>query len=150
MTIDKRIAIGILCLFLAAGGAFLFEQAIKAQGSRSGKLVPVVQHNKTIAYLDAGVIRQLHEQERELGHGRDNSGGDNEVSLGFVLGSAGVVDYQYILVSGAVDSEYFKLNPREVGDMLLSANGNGTLTMADRTGGNRILLKVVAKIQVAD
>ncbi|MCG9968820.1 hypothetical protein L9W92_12305 [Pelotomaculum terephthalicicum JT] len=152
MTVNKRIIAGILLLILIVGGSYFFEQITKAQGSRNGRLVPVIQHDETTAYLDAGVIRQLGRQEQEMNKdaGETGDNGDNEVSLGFVLGSAGVAGYQYIEVSGAGDSEDIKLGPRDIGGIVLSSNSNSTFAMADKAGGNRVIIKEVAKIYVAD
>jgi hypothetical protein len=148
--INRRIVIGILLLTLVVGGAFLFERVTKIQGSQNGKLVPVVQNDKTIAYLDAGVIRQLSCQECELKQGQGASGSDNEVSLSFALGSAGIVDYEYIQVTGLGDSEEFKLKQEEMEDISLSSNSNGTFAMVNKSGGNRVMIKEVARFYAAD
>lgn len=148
--INRRIVIGILLLILVVGGAFLFEGVTKVQGSQNGKLVPVDQNDKTIAYLDAGVIRQLSRQERELKQGQGGSGGDNEVSLSFVLGSAGIVDYAYIEVTGLGDSENCKLKQEEMESITLSSNSNGTFAMVNKSAGNRVLVKEVARFYAAD
>ncbi|TEB05922.1 hypothetical protein Psch_02964 [Pelotomaculum schinkii] len=147
MTINKRVGIGLLLLVLVVGGAFLFEQLTKAQGSQNGKLVPVVQYDKIAVYLDAGVIRQLGEQEREL---KQSTGNSNEVSLGFVLGSAGISDYKSIEVSGVGDSGEFTLSSREIGSIVLSPNSNSTFAMINKADGNRVMLKEVAKFYVAN
>ena len=94
--INGRIVTGILLLALVIGGSFLSEKVARVQGSQRGEVVPVVQNDITVAYLDAGVIRHLSIQERQLEQNRDGSGSDNEVSLSFVLGSAGLVDYEYV------------------------------------------------------
>ncbi len=148
--INRRVGIGLLLLILVVGGAFLFEKAVKVQGSQNGKLVPVVQNDKTIAYLDAGVIRQLSCQERELKQGQGGSGGDNEVSLSFALGSAGIVDYKYIEVSGVGDSENFTLKSGEIEGIALSSNSNSTFAMINKANGNRVMIKEVARFYAAD
>ena len=150
MTINKRIGIGLLLLILVVGGAFLFEKVTKVQGSQNGKLVPVVQNDKTTAYLDAGVIRQLSQQERELEQNQGIFGSDNEVSLSFVLGSAGIINYKYVKVSGVGDSEDFKLKPEEIEGIALSSNGNSTFAMVNKVNGNCLMIKEVAKFYVAD
>ncbi|SFH10164.1 hypothetical protein SAMN05660649_03867 [Desulfotomaculum arcticum] len=150
MTFNRRIVIGILVLVLVVGGAFLFEHVIKVQGSRKGILVPVVQNSKTIAYLDAGTIRQLGQQERELSQGQSNSNSNNEVSLSFVLGSAGIIDYQCIEVGGVGDSQDFKLSPQDIEVIALSSNSNSTFAMVNKAEGNRVMIKEVAKFNVAN
>lgn len=148
--INRRIEIGILLLTLVIGGAFLFEKVTRVQGSQNGKLVPVVQNDKTIAYLDAGVIRQLSCQERELKQGQGGSGSDNAVSLSFALGSAGIVDYEYVEVTGLGDSEEFKLKQEEMEGITLSSNSNGTFSMVNKSGGNRVMVKEVTRFYAAD
>lgn len=148
--INRRIVIGILLLTLVVGGAFLFEKVTKIQGSKNGKLVPVVQNDKTIAYLDAGVIRQLSCQERDLKQGQGGSGSDNEVSLSFALGSAGIVDYEYVQVTGLGESEEFKLKQEETEGISLSANSNGTFALVNKSGGNRVMIKEVARFNAVD
>ncbi len=145
--IKKRIGIGLLVLALVVGGSYLFELLTKAQGSKNGKLVPVVQYDKTIAYLDAGVIRQLSLQEQGLKQG---TGNPNEVSLDFALGSAGIVDYKYIVLSGVGDSENLEFRPKEVSGITLYANINSTFAMINKAEGNRVMLKEVAKFYIAN
>ncbi len=151
MTFNRRIVVGILVLVLVAGGAFLLEHMAKVQLSRNGRLVPVIQDSKIIAYLDAGTIRQLSQQERELRPGQDNSNNHSEVSLSFMLGSTGVVDYQYIEVSGVGNSKDFKLNPGDIEDIALSASSNHhTFALVNRAEGNRVMIQKVAKVYVAN
>lgn len=147
MAITKRIGIGLLVLVLVVVGSYFFEQLTKAQGSQNGKLVPVVQDDKTTAYLDAGVIKQLSEQERAL---EQKTGNSNEVSLDFVLGSAGVTDYKYIEVSGVGDRENLKVSPEEVEYITLYANSNNTFAIVNKAEENRVMFKEVAKFYVAN
>lgn len=147
--INRRIVTGILLLTLVVGGAFLFEKVAKVQGSQNGKLVPVVQNDKTIAYLDAGVIRQLSCQERELKQDQGGSGSDNEVSLSFVLGSAGLVDCEYVQVTGLGDSGEFRIKQGEMEGIALFSNSNGTFSMVKKSGGNRVMIKEVARLYAA-
>lgn len=148
--INRRIVIGLLLLVLVVGGAFLFEGITKIKGSQSGQLVPVMQNDKTIAYYDAGVIRQLSLQERELKRDQGGSVSDNKVSLSFALGSAGIDDYEYVLVTGLGDNEEFKLKRGETESMVLSSNNNGTFSLVNQSGGNRVIVKEVARFYVAD
>lgn len=148
--INRRIVINILLLILVVGGAFLFEKVLKIQGSQSGQLVPVVHKEKTIAYLDAGVIRQLSDQERDLQQGRGVSGSANAVSLSFVLGSVGIDDYAYVQVTGLGDSKSCKLKLEEAKDIVLSANSNGTFAMVNVADGHRIIVNEVVGFYATD
>ncbi|HHU86047.1 MAG: hypothetical protein ACOX86_11110 [Pelotomaculaceae bacterium] len=148
--INGRIVTGILLLALVIGGSFLSEKVARVQGSQRGEVVPVVQNDITVAYLDAGVIRQLSIQERQLEQNRDGSGSDNEVSLSFVLGSAGLVDYEYVQATGLGDSGECRIKRGEVEGIVLYTNSNGTLSMVNKSGGNQVMIKEVARLYAAD
>ncbi|SPF45601.1 conserved exported hypothetical protein [Candidatus Desulfosporosinus infrequens] len=148
MSLNKRIGIGILIIALSIGGAFFVERMAIVQGQQAGKMIPVVQNNKTIAYLDAGVIKQLGEQERGQTQGKSNPNGDNEVSLSYVLGSAGINKFQYVDVNGVGDDEDYKLGPKEIADLALSANDNNTVAMVKKVNGNHVMIAVVGKLSI--
>ena len=71
-------------------------------------------------------------------------------SLSFALGSAGIVDYEYVEVTGLGDSEEFKLKQEEMEGITLSSNSNGTFSMVNKSGGNRVMVKEVTRFYAAD
>lgn len=148
MTLNKRIGIGMLILVLSIGGAFLVERLALVQGKQTGKLIPIVQNNKPMAYLDAGVIKQLGVQERGSRQSISNSQGNDEVSLSYVLGSAGINSFQYVDVNGVGDSEDYKLGSQEIANFALSSNADNTVTMINKANGKRVPVTVVGKLYV--
>ncbi len=149
MKIDKRIVLGLIFIVVIVGSAFLLEHTVKVQGSNSARIIPVIQNNETIAFVDAGVIEQLREQEhamREVSEGSDNTG---EVSLEFVLGSVGGFDYRYIEVKGLDDSETWRLEQSKLDPaIVLSSNMSGTVAMINSEDGRQILIKAIKEIHL--
>lgn len=148
LTLKRRISIGVLSTILLVGGTFLFEQMTKVQGSQNGKLIPVVQYDKIAAYVDAGTIKQLNIQERALRKNKSNINDQNEASLDFVLGSAGIVNYHNVRVYGVGDEDGNSLSSKEIDNKVLSANEDSTMAMLNKAGGNGVILPKVSKILV--
>lgn len=61
-----RVVVGLMTITLIAVGSYLFEARAKAQGSMTGQLIPVVQQDTIVAYVDSGAVGQLSEQEKEV------------------------------------------------------------------------------------
>lgn len=148
MTLNRRIVIGVLAIILLVGGAYLFEQVTKVQGSQNGKLIPVAQNDKIVAYLDAGTIKQLSIQERTLKKDKSNINGQNDASLDFVLGSAGIINYHTVRVYGVGDDEGTSLDKGKITMMTLSPNENKTMSMLDQADGNQVKIKKVRKLLI--
>lgn len=148
MSINRRIGLGLLITIFLVGGAFLFERATIVNGGNNGKLVPVVKNAQTIAYLDSGTVKQLHQQELSLKQGFGNN--DNEVSLEFALGSAGAVDFKYIDITGVGNSEKLQLGPNKIAGIVLAANPDSTIAMINKAGGNLVMLPEIAKLTVVN
>jgi len=147
MTLKRRIGVGLLLITFLVGGAFLFEQVTKVRGSQNGELIPVMQNNKIAAYVDAGTIKQLSMQERARSKDK-NFNKPNEVSLDFVLGSAGIVDYHNIMIYAVGDDEGNSLSKEGIADMTLFPNDNGTISLVDKAGGNHVKIKEVSKLLI--
>jgi len=148
MTLNWRIGLGVLVTILLVGGAFLFEQITKVQGSQNGELIPVMENSKIVAYLDSGTIKQLNIQERALRKDKSNIDGQNEASLDFVLGSAGIVNCHNVRVFGVADDEGSSFSSGEIAVMTLSPNANGTMALVDKSDGNHVKIKEVRNLLI--
>lgn len=150
LTLHKRVMIGMILTVLLVGGAFICEQMAKTTGSQNGKLLPVVQNNKIVAYIDAGTIQQLNIQERTLKKNGSKGIADNQASLDFVLGSAGIIKYHSVQVYDVGDEGGKSLSSPEAGGMALAANQDGTISMLTKAEGDRVVIKHVRKLLVED
>lgn len=150
MSLNLRILIGLIFVVMIGGGAYLFEEQTKVQGSQTGQLIPVVQYEEIIAYVDGGAIGQLGGQEKLLKGEQSKAEEGKASTLDFVLSSAGIVNYHRIEISAIGDSDNsYSLTREEAEEVLLSPNDDKTTALINPADG-KVMIKVVGKLYIAE
>ncbi|EHL08395.1 hypothetical protein DesLBE_1679 [Desulfitobacterium sp. LBE] len=146
-----RVVVGLITIALIAGGSYLFEAKAKAQGSMTGQLVPVVQHDAIVAYVDSGAVGQLSEQEKEVKGEAAAKRDDQAASLDFVLNSAGITAYSRVEIGDIADNDNsLSLTRQEAAKVVLRPGTDGTVSLLAPEQGDKVLIKIVGKLYVAD
>lgn len=132
----KRVITGILIILAIIGCSYLIENGFLASGLKSAKVIPVLDDNKPIAYLDSRVLEQLGD--------KDPKG----PPLIAVLNAAGAEEYDEIIIRGVDDDSVYSLHREQLNDNLVcSLNGDGTADLINQRT-SQVLVKIIKEIEV--
>ena len=132
----KRLIIGVFIILAIIGCAYLTENISTALSLKSAKVIKVLDNNKTIAYLDSGVLKIIGS--------KDPKG----PTLTAVLNATGAELFDEITVKGAKNSTIYSINRGQLNDNLVcSLNEDGTADLIDQSS-SQILVKSINEIDV--
>lgn len=132
----KRLIIGVFIILVVIGCSYLTENISTALSLKSAKVIKVFDNNKTIAYLDSGVLKKIGS--------KDPKG----PTLTAVLNATGAELFDEITVKGAKTSTIYSINREQLNDNLVcSLNEDGTADLIDQSTSH-ILVKSINVIDV--
>lgn len=141
MSLNKKIITGMILIILFVAGAYLVENLSKEQGLNSAKVIKVQDNDNPVALMGIDVLKQLNKQE--FPDDKDSKG----PSLLYVMGSAGIGDFNKVEVKGLDNKSVYRANSSEISkDYILYFTDHGTVSLCKKSDCQHFLVEDVSQI----
>lgn len=143
MTLNKKIAGGIITILLIMAASYFIEITYKQTGLKSGAIIKISSNNQPAAFFGSDVLKKLP-------GGAEGPSGEGP-TLKSVLASAGISDFNKVEILGVNESSSFVARQQDISDdLIFYYTDHGTVNLAKKSNSQSVLVEDVSEINASD